>query len=119
MVFKATKDGQVDPNINKNGRPKEARKPTRREQKDRELLSLARKLKPHLAASVEAVSAIMRGEKSSEANKLKAAALFMTEYQKLMREIYSNDVNDVEEEEVEDTSTEDSASVLSLKIVNE
>ena len=103
MVFKATSPaGEIDPNINKNGRPKETRKPNRREQRDRELMALARKLRPHLAASVEAVSDIVRGEKSSEGNKLKAAALFFTEYRKLMLDIYDNtpgNENDDEEKE--------------------
>ena len=87
--------------------------------KDRELSMLVRKLKPHLAESVNVVSGMLRGDKVSDTNKLKASALIMTEYQKIIKEIYSNDAQDVEEviEEVEEER--DAAPVLSLKIVND
>ena len=121
MVFKSRKElnGELDPAINNLGRPKDARKPTKREMKDRELSMLVRKLKPHLAESVNVVSGMLRGDKVSDTNKLKASALIMTEYQKIIKEIYSNDAQEVEDivEEVEEER--DAAPVLSLKIVND
>lgn len=122
MVFKArTETGELDPNINKLGRPKDARKPTKRELKDRELTILVRKLKPHLAESVNVVSDMLRGDKVSDTNKLKASALIIAEYQKLVKEIYSNDVEYVEgvAEEEEDVPQGHVAPVFSLKIVND
>ena len=98
MVFKARSvDGEIDPNINTRGRPKETHTVSRREQKEKELLALARKLKPHLAAAVEAVSGIMRSDKATDGNKLKASALFMAEYRKLMLDVYEGEGEDGDE----------------------
>lgn len=123
MAFKSTTEngGERDPNISTTGRPKETRKLTKREQKDKELMLLVRKLKPHMSCTIETISDIMRGDKSSENGKLKACALFLTEYQKLIKEVYSNEAIGKDDEDEDDKpSAEDSAPapVFSLKMVN-
>ena len=120
MVFKKTVNGERDPNISVQGRPKTERKVSRREQKDKELMALMRKLKPHLAASVEVISDVMRGEKTSDTNKLKASALVISEYRKLTLDVWGSADVEQDEEEIEEQEGESStdAPVFSLKIVN-
>lgn len=123
MVFKKrSEDGEVDPNINRAGRPKTERKVSRREQKDKELMAMMRKLKPHLAASVEVISDVMRGDKTSDTNKLKAASLVIAEYRRLVQDTWgdNDEVQDSESEAEDDNLNEENvAPVFSLKIVND
>ena len=119
MVFKKRSEtGEIDNRINVAGRPKVERKVSRREKKDKELEGLMRKLRPHLAASIGVISDVMKGEKTSDTNKLKAAALVIAEYRKLTLDVWGSE----EEVETEDTETEeevDTAPVFSLKVVGE
>ena len=59
---KTSEDGTKDPNIMV--QPRGERKLTRRELKDRELLMLARKLKPHVADALMTAVNIMKDEKA-------------------------------------------------------
>ena len=95
MVFKTRRElnGEIDPAINSKGRPPvdSTKKLTRREIKEKEFLSLARKIRPHVAASIAAAVEIMKKDEATDTNKLKAAAFLLTEYQKLIKETYSMD----------------------------
>ena len=51
--FKSTEElGLRDPRISETGRPKLTRKRTRREIRENELMSILRKIKPHLSDSI-------------------------------------------------------------------
>ena len=81
MVFKARKDngGQIDSAINTRGRPlkKDEKTLTRREAKDKEMLTLARKLKPGAQVALKEALKILNNDKASEAAKLKAAEIYL------------------------------------------
>lgn len=90
MAFKSRKElnGQIDPNINTEGRIKPAKALTKRELKDRELVQLARKIKPLMAEAIGVCAKVMRDEKASDASQLKASALLTSVYQQLIRDLY-------------------------------
>ena len=98
MVFKTRQElnGQLDPNINAEGRIKPTKALTKREIKDRELLSLARKVKPLMAEAIGVSAKVMRDEKATHASQLKASALLLTIYQQLVRDIYEGKEEDEE-----------------------
>lgn len=124
MVFKARKDngGRLDPSINAKGRPLKGDEKTltRREAKDKELLSLARKWKPHVSTAMKEVIRILENENASESNKLKAAAFWVKTYQDLMNEIYAASRGDEPQEsdlQIQDVQP-DSRPVFSLRMVS-
>lgn len=90
MAFKSRKElnGQIDPNINTEGRIKPAKALTKRELKDRELVQLARKIKPLMAEAIGVCAKVMRDSKASDASQLKASALLTSVYQQLIRDLY-------------------------------
>ena len=98
MVFKTRQElnGQLDPDINALGRIKPTKALTKREIKDRELLSLARKVKPLMAEAIGVSAKVMRDEKATHASQLKASALLLTIYQQLVRDIYEGKEEDEE-----------------------
>lgn len=102
-----------DKNINRQGRISRAEKATNREIKERELLLLLRKLKPHVAESIMTAAKIMKSEKTHEANRLKAAVIILDNYRKLTLDIYDDEsVSEDEGQEVQENSP-----VFSLKVV--
>jgi len=113
MVFKATKDngGVPDVAINRSGRIKGASEMSRRALKDRELISLLRKIKPHMAESIMTAAKIMKSDVAADANKLKASALLISVYKELLKDAYDGD------EEAEGTEIQSNAPIFSLKIV--
>jgi hypothetical protein len=103
----------------KRGRPKiidmvnAPQKLTRRQLKDRELLLLLRKIKPHIADSILTAAKIMGDEKAQDANKLRAATLLLQQYKDLVDAVYSG------KQEVEEDDDDNSHGALfSLKVVN-
>jgi hypothetical protein len=73
------------------GRPSLAdkvKKPTARQLKDRELLMLLRKIRPHVADSILAASRIMGNQDAKDADKLKAATVILDNYRKLVIDLY-------------------------------
>lgn len=104
----------------KRGRPKiidmvnAPQKLTRRQLKDRELLLLLRKIKPHIADSILTAAKIMGDDKAQDANKLRAATLLLQQYKDLVDAVYSGK-QDVEDEDDDNNSH---AAIFSLKVVN-
>lgn len=124
MVFKARKDngGQIDSAINTRGRPlkKDEKTLTRREAKDKEMLTLARKLKPGAQVALKEALKILNNEKASEAAKLKAAEIYLKYFTLTMDKLYApSGADELPEEQtkVEDVQP-DNRPVFSLKILN-
>ena len=92
MVFKARKDngGQIDSAINTRGRPlkKDQKTLTRREAKDKEMLTLARKLKPGAQVALKEALKILNNDKASEAAKLKAAEIYLKYFHLTVDKLY-------------------------------
>jgi len=92
MPFVSTKDngGKRDSNINKAGRPlkKDTQTLTRREAKDKEMLTLARKLKPGAQIALKEALKILNNEKASEAAKLKAAEIYLKYFHLTVDKLY-------------------------------
>lgn len=118
FVSTANNGGVPDPNIAKTGRPKKGdeKKLTRREIKDKELLALARKIKPHISAAITESAKIMTSKEATDQNKLKASAFLFTVYRDLIKEVYNSNVG---EEDSMDNEVGDDTPVLSLKIVGD
>ncbi len=78
------------------GRPKEEdrKKVTRRSLRDKELMQLARKLRPHQSAAIMEAVRIMGNKEATDANKLKAVAFLSDTYRKLITEIYEGEPED-------------------------
>lgn len=115
MVFKKREEngGKVDENINLAGRIKGEKDLTKRAIRDRELLSLVRKLRPHLVDGVSTVTKIMRNEQSTDQNRLKASALILQTYRQLVDDLYDVDSEQEEGVEIQPQNTP----IFSLKIV--
>ena len=113
MAFVKGKSG------NPNGRPKRDSildKPTNRELKERELLMLLRKIKPHVAEAISQAAKIMKNEEASHQNQLKAATILLDSYRKLSLDLYDG------EDQADEEGTEiqqQNAPVFSLKVIND
>ena len=114
MAFKSRKElnGEIDKNINQQGRIKGIKDKTRREIKEGELLSLLRKIKPHIADSVMTASRIMKNDQAADANKLKSAALLISLYKDLLKDAYEGG-----DEDAEGTEVQPNQPVFSLKMI--
>jgi hypothetical protein len=79
--------------INTKGRPKkdEDEKVTRRGVKDKELLALMRKFRPHVSSAVMTAVGIMQDESSADQNRLKASALIIKTYNDLILQAYEGE----------------------------
>lgn len=129
MVFKKREaNGEIDSNINRAGRPEKAKKITRREAKDKELLSLARKLKPNIAPSIREALRILNDSEAKDAEKLKASALFLKTYQDVLNQLYSEDKNEGSEtttaasdsdalKDVPEIQPQDNRPIFSLRMI--
>ena len=104
---------------NPNGRPKKESifdKPTNRELKERELVMLLRKIKPHVAEAIMQAANIMKNDEASHQNQLKAATILLDNYRRLTLDMYDG------EEQAEEAGVEvqqNNAAIFSLKVVNE
>ena len=104
---------------NPNGRPKKQNlldKPTNRELKERELVMLLRKIKPHVAEAIMQAADIMKNKEASHQNQLKAATILLDNYRRLTLDMYDGE-DQAEEAGVE--VQQNNAAVFSLKVVNE
>ena len=123
MVFKARKDngGQIDSAINTRGRPlkKDQKTLTRREAKDKEMLTLARKLKPGAQVALKEALKILNNDKASEAAKLKAAEIYLKYFHLTVDKLYQpSGADEIPESEtkVEDVQP-DNRPLFSLKML--
>ena len=92
MVFKKRSEngGQIHEDINVKGRPlkKDQKSLTRREAKDKEMLTLARKLKPGAQVALKEALKILNNDKASEAAKLKAAEIYLKYFHLTVDKLY-------------------------------
>ena len=124
MVFKKRSEngGQIHEDINVKGRPlkKDQKSLTRREAKDKEMLTLARKLKPGAQVALKEALKILNNDKASEAAKLKAAEIYLKYFHLTVNTLYAPSAADEipeSEMKVEDVQP-DNRPVFSLKILN-
>lgn len=113
MAFEKGKSG------NPNGRPRRdstVDKPTNRELKERELVMLLRKIKPHVAEAIMQAAAIMKNAEASHQNQLKAATILLDNYRRLTLDMYDGE-DQADEAGVE--VQQNNAAIFSLKVVNE
>lgn len=125
MVFKARKDngGQIDSAINTRGRPlkKDTQTLTRREAKDKEMLTLARKLKPGAQVALKEALKILNNDKASEAAKLKAAEIYLKYFHLTVNTLYAPSAADEipeSETKVEDVQP-DNRPIFSLRMISD
>ena len=120
MVFRATAEngGVVDPAINKLGRIRGVKEKSRRELKSIEMLSLVRKIKPHLSDSIMTAASIMRNKESGAANQLKAAVILLNAYKELIGDLYDGD-DEEEGQEIQPNTPSFSLHVLPPKAIEE
>lgn len=105
---------------NDKGRPKkdEDEKVTRRSVKDKELLALMRKFRPHVSSAVMTAVGIMQDESSADQNRLKASALIIKTYNDLILQAYEGEDEEGEVvQEVQPQVPVDNRPVFSLRIV--
>ena len=114
MVFRATAEngGVVDPAINKLGRIRGVKEKSRRELKNAELLSLVRKIKPHLSESIMTAATIMKNKESGAGNQLKAAVILLNAYKELIGDLYDGD------DEEEGVEIQPNTPIFSLKMIS-
>lgn len=114
-MFQKTVNGVKDPKINREGRPikESTKKPTNRELKERELLMLLRKIRPHVADSIMAAAKIMKNEEAAHQNTLKACTILIDAYRKLTLDLYDGEAPDEEGTEIQ----EQNKPVFSLKVI--
>ena len=103
-------------NGNRHGRPTTAEKVkkfTKRELRERELLMILRKLRPHVADSIIAAAKIMKNEQALDSNKLKAATILLDNYRKLVLDLYDGEDQEGEGTEVQ----QENRPLFSLKVI--
>ncbi len=123
MVFKKRSEngGQIHEDINVKGRPlkKDQKSLTRREAKDKEMLTLARKLKPGAQVALKEALKILNNDKASEAAKLKAAEIYLKYFHLTVNTLYAPSAADEipeSETKVEDVQP-DNRPLFSLKML--
>lgn len=116
MVFKARKDnnGEIDSAINVQGRIRGIKEKSRREIRDQSLLSLLRKVSPHLSESIMTAATIMRNKESGAGNQLKAAVILLNAYKELVNDLYTGG-----NEEDEGVEIQTNTPTFSLRIIND
>jgi len=116
-MFKSREEngGEVDPRINRGGRPVNERKEfSNRVLRSKAFLEMVRRFKPHQAAAINAAVKIMKTNEASDSNKLKAAALLIAEYRTLLKETYDARYDDEENTPMQ----EENKPVFSLTMIN-
>ena len=124
MPFVSTKDngGVPDKNVNRKGRPlkKDEKTLTRREAKDKEMLTLARKLKPGAQVALKEALKILNNDKASEAAKLKAAEIYLKYFHLTVDKLYQpSGADELPEDQVEVSDVQpDNRPTFSLRMIN-
>ena len=111
-----------DKNINRAGRkpahelvnPKIVSK---EEIREKELKQILRRLKPLVAKAIIQAEKILESESSSEQSRMRAIALIMTEYPKLLNDLYKETSNGKQDNGVDKDELED-APIVSFKVLN-
>lgn len=108
-----------DANINRSGRPKgiKSKTATNRELRERELLMLLRKIKPHVAEAVMQSAKILKAPDVSHMNSLKAANLLLDFYRKLTLDLYNGEDDEEEATAVIQEQNPPSGAVFSLRMI--
>jgi hypothetical protein len=103
LVFKKREElgGMTDPNINIGGRRPKDGKETNRSLKERELLMLLRRIRPHVADAIMQAAKIMKNEEAAHQNQLKAATILLDNYRRLTLDLYESEDPDAEATEVQ------------------
>jgi hypothetical protein len=103
LVFKKREElgGMTDPNINIGGRRPKEGKETNRSLKERELLMLLRRIRPHVADAIMQAAKIMKNEEAAHQNQLKAATILLDNYRRLTLDLYESEDPDAEATEVQ------------------
>lgn len=114
MAFRSKKElnGALDPNINMAGRIKGNKEKSRREIREQELLSLLRKIKPHLSESIMTAATIMKNKEAGPGNQLKAAVILLNAYKELVNDAYNG-----EDKEEEGTEVQPNQPAFSLHVI--
>lgn len=108
MTFQSTEElGFPDPKRNYRGRPPKSEEDktkvkTKRQVKDRELLSLLRRFKPHVSLAIQTAVKTMNSSVSPDASKLKAAVIILDNYKSLVKDVFDVDEQEEEPEDIED-----------------
>ena len=103
MVFKKKEEngGVSDQNIYLAGRKPREGKLSNRQLKERELLMLLRKMRPHVTDAIMESVGIMKNKEAADQNKLKAAVIILDNYRKLTLDLYDTDEPDEEGTEIQ------------------
>ena len=117
MAFK-----KGDPNINRDGRPqaKDLVNPkslTGTEYREKEFKQILRRLKPLVAKAIIQAEKILESESSSEQSRMRAIALIMTEYPKLLNDLYKETSVGKQDASADKDELED-APIVSFKVLN-
>jgi hypothetical protein len=125
MVFKKRSEngGKIHEDINTRGRPlkKDQKTLTRREAKDKEMLTLARKLKPGAQVALKEALKILNNDKASEAAKLKAAEIYLKYFHLTVDKLYQpSGADELPEEEMKIQDVQpDNRPVFSLRMISD
>ena len=108
-----------DSNINRSGRPKgiKSKQPTNRELRERELLMLLRKIKPHVAEAVMQSARVLKNPEATHMNQLKAATILLDAYRKLTLDLYDGADDEEEATAVIQEQNPPSGAVFSLRMI--
>jgi len=106
---------KADPRINRDGRrPKAEDKPTNRSEREKALLELTRRFKPHLSKAIAAAIKVIDNDVAKDGDKIKASALVISTYHALIKDLYNKDYDLEEAEEVQPVND---MPVFSLRMV--
>lgn len=85
------------------GRPrlKDLDKPTNRTLREKSLLELIRKFRPLQTKAIQAAVNILDNKESADQNKLKSAALIISTYKDLLKDVYDYRYDEEEGEEMQ------------------
>ena len=106
-----------DPRINRQGRPPNDpdKVKTKREIRDSELLSLLRKIKPHLSDSIVTAAKIMKNDQAADTSRFKAGVILLDAYKELVNDVYNGEDEEDEGMEVQPQANQPT---FSLKMIN-
>ena len=111
-----------DKNINRAGLIPGKQKFTAKEIKQKEVMSLLRKLKPLMSKSVNTAAKIIDSDGATESGKLRAATILLGLYKDLLSEAYDRDIKleeMLQETDPKEIDTSKNAPVFSLTMLKQ